>query len=539
MPSPEHLKGLWLLADLAGTVPTLDSPAVLYENVLEHAVQMFRCQSGAVCVCDGESGRIRLVSSSGDLHNLRLEDIVAAEPVRTVVLGERRPLVLPDPGATLGTSLGVWHGLAVIPLANADGVMAFVLVGDLLEGDAFTEADTILMLALGNVAASALDTRLSLGRFRQDLGRKMTEMVAELSHAAAELQRLKTFTDEVFDSTPVGIVVFDREFRVTFRNAAADNLWPDDRSVPASARRTDIIRRDPDWESGLRDVVNMRQPWMAEEVTFERPGHEPVRVNLTCSPLFNNKRAVIGGVLVVEDVTQRIHMERRLAVSERLAGVGRLAAMVAHEINNPLDGVLRLVNLARRIGAETGDERIEKYLSEAHKGLMRMGTIVRDLLDFSRTAGGNVDPMPLREILTEASQNLAAAAEKAGVAVAIECDQNLPPLRSGILYQVMLNLIKNAIEACPQGGRVDVRARCGEGSLVLDVADSGPGIPAEALGRLFQPFFTLKAGGKGTGLGLVISKDLVEKQGGTITAGNRPGGGAVFTVRVPLASAGK
>jgi PAS domain S-box-containing protein len=377
---------------------------------------------------------------------------------------------------------------------------------------------------------------LALSTFRQEMGRRMTEAMAELTRATAELQRIRTFNEELFHSAPVGIIVFDREFRVTFRNSAAERLWPDDRSIPRGARRTDIAQRDPDWEGALRDVVNMQRTWRAEEVTFGRPGREDVRVNLSCSPLFSQKQAVVGGVLIVEDVTQRVQMEKRLEVSERLAGVGRLAAVVAHEINNPLDGVIRLVNLARRAGADQGDGSIEKYLAEAHKGLARMTMIVRDLLDFSRSASGSVDPMPIRDILTEAAQSLAPAAEQAGVTVDVACDAEVPALKSGTLYQVVLNLVKNAIEATPKGGRIEARARCEGGSLLVEVADSGPGIPPEALGRLFEPFYTLKAGGKGTGLGLVISKDLIEKQGGAITAANRIGAsGAVFTVRIPMA----
>ena len=532
--APEHVRGLWLLADLAGKLASLDSPKLLQEEVLEHALQMFQCASGAVLLWDAESGRFRLGPAVGKVHTFRPEDVLGAEPVRTTVLGAQQPLLVPDPGRTLGSALGGWHGMAVVPIAGASSVLGLLLIGDRADGRAFTPTDTALMATLGSVVATALETHLALAAFRQEMGRRMTEAMAELTRAAAELQRLKTFNEDLFESAPVGIIVFDRDFRVTFRNSAADRLWPDDRSVIAAARRTDVARRDPDWETGLRDVIHMQRGWLAEAVTFERPGREAVRVDVTCSPLLAGKRDVIGGVLVVEDVTQRVHMQRRLEVSERLAGVGRLAAVVAHEINNPLDGIIRLVNLARRAGAEGDGPRGEKYLAEAHKGLLRLVRIVRDLLDFSRSASGSVEPMPIREILAEASQSLAAAAEKAGVRIAIDCDAALPPLRSGTLFQVVLNLMKNAIEAMPAGGRIDVRARTDAGALVIDVSDTGPGLAPEVLAHLFEPFYTLKAIGKGTGLGLVISKDLVEKQGGSVTAANRPKGGAVFTVRIPL-----
>jgi PAS domain S-box-containing protein len=511
-------------------------PQAIQRQVLASATAMFGCGSGVLCLRDDQTALMRAVTAVGAGSDLPVGAILEATPVQAAVLAERRTLVLPDPRLTLGERLAGTRGLAIVPLLGAERVLGVLMLADFPEGREVGDADVPLMSAVAAVAATVLESRQEFITFRQEMGRRITEAMAELSRAGAELQRLKTFNEELFDSAPVGIIVFDREFRVTFRNSAADRLWPEDRSILGAARRTDVARRDAEWESGLRDVIHMQQPWRAEDVTFDRPGGEAVRVNLSCSPLLSGRRKIIGGVLIVEDVTQRVHMERRLAVSERLAGVGRLAATVAHEINNPLDGIIRLVNLARRVGAEAGDERTEKYLAEANKGLMRMVMIVRDLLEFSRSASGSVDPMPIRDIMTEVSHVLAPAAEKSKVEIAIDCDDDLPLLESGTLYQVVLNLVKNAIEAMPGGGRVDVRARTTDGAIAIEVGDTGPGIPPEVLARLFEPFYTLKATGKGTGLGLVICKDLVEKQGGTVVASNRPDGGAMFTVRIPVAT---
>lgn len=535
-PHVARLRGIQLLADLAGGLTSLVEPDALQKETLACALRMFRCGSGAICLCDNDIRRIRLGRAAGKATGFAPEELLDVAAVRQVVLGQRRPLVLDPPGLVLASAAGRWQALAVVPIAGSAGVLGLLVLGDLADGDAFGETDAALMSLLANVVAMAAETALVHAEFRQQMGRRMTETMAELTRASAELQRLKTFNEELFQSTPVGIVMFNWEFRVTFRNRAAERLWADDRSVLDAVRRTDVARRDPDWESGLRDVVNMRRPWLAEDVVLDRPGREAVRLNLSCSPLVSGRQEVVGGVLIVEDVTQRVGMEQRLAVSERLAGVGRLAAMVAHEINNPLDGIIRLVNLAVRATGDGDPGRVQTYLAEANKGLQRMVAIVRDLLDFSRTASGAVEPMPIREILTEVAHIMAPAAERAGVRVAVDCDAGLPTLRSGSLYHVVLNLVKNAVEATPQGGRVRVAARCQDDALVIEVADTGPGIPPEVLARLFEPFYSLKAMGKGTGLGLVVSKDLVEKQGGSLTASNGPQGGAVFTVRIPMAA---
>jgi signal transduction histidine kinase len=532
--SQDHLKGLWLLADLAGQLVALEDPKALQEHVLEHSLQILRCRSGAICLWDRDGSRVRLGPTIGNVQGLRPEEVLRAEPVLTTVMSNRRPLVLEEGGQSVGLGPAAWRGMAIVPISGSETVLGLIIVGDLPDGRTFSESDVALMMALGGLAASALETHLEFAEFRQEMSQRMTDAMAELTRAAAELHRLKTFNEELFDSAPVGIILFDRELRVTFRNSAAERLWPEDRSIPSGARRTDLTQCDPDWEANLRDVIHMRRPWLAEDVTFARAGRETVRVGLTCSPLFSAGGSVAGGVLIVEDITLRAHMEQRLAVSERLAGVGRLAAMVAHEINNPLDGIIRLVSLTRRVGEEVGDARIEKYLADAHKGLMRMVAIVRDLLEFSRTAAGTAEPKSISEVLAEVKEALAAAAEKAGVRIAVECPAELPPIRSGILFQVVLNLVKNAVEAMPKGGHVDMRAGSGADAFTIEVADTGPGIPAEAMRKIFEPFYSLKASGQGTGLGLVICKDLVEKQGGTIKAANRPEGGAVFTVRIPL-----
>jgi PAS domain S-box-containing protein len=535
-PGASGQQGLWVLADLASSLVSLHDPKTLQEEVLEHALQMFDCNCGALCLWDRDGGRVRLGATTGTVVGLHPEEVLASPRVATEVLAGRKPLILLEGGKTIGIGPAAWTGgMAIIPINGSQNVLGLILIGDVDDGREFSDADVSLMTALGGVAAAAMETHLEFEEFRSQMGQRMTDAMAELTRTAAELQRIKTFGEELFDSAPVGIIVFDRDLRITFRNSAADRLWPEDRSIMVGAIRTDIAERDGVWEVNLRDVIGSQRPWRVDNVTFTRSGREPVRMALTASSLMSAAGSVLGGVMIVEDVTQRVQMEQRLAASERLAGVGRLASKVAHEINNPLDGIIRLLGLARRIGAETKrDPRIEKYLSEADKGLARIVTIVQDLLEFSRTAAGAVEPKPIAEVLNEVKEAVATAAEKSKVVIEVDIAADVPPLKSGILYQVMLNLVKNAIEAMPKGGRLDLRVRAMPDAVTLEVADTGPGIPPAAMPKLFEPFFSLKAVGQGTGLGLVICKDLVEKQGGTILVANRPEGGAAFTVRLPL-----
>jgi signal transduction histidine kinase len=532
--SEDQVRRIRMLADLAERLRTLGDVRTLQVEILAQALQFFNCASGGMVLCEAE-GPPRMGPAVGRAAELPPRQLLDLAPVRDTVLAGRRPLVVAEPENMLGADLAGWSSVAVVPMSGSDRVLGLILLGERRDGRGFDAADVALMAAMGNMVGGALETNVALAEFRHEMGERMDEAMSELSRASAELARIKSFNEDLFESMPIGVVVFDTEFRVTFRNSAADRLWPEDRSILAAGRRTDLLRRDPTWETALRNVLDMQQAWRAEQVTFERPGRDPVRMNLSCGPLFSGERNVAGGVLVVEDVTLRVQMEHRMAVSERLAGVGRLASMVAHEINNPLDGIIRLVNLSKRVGASEDDPRLEKYLDEAHRGLMRMVGIVRELLEFSRFTTGSVEPMPIRDLLVEASEGVAPQAEARGVTVALDCPEEMPALKSSILYHVVLNLLKNAVEAMPDGGEARVRAECRDDVLCIEVDDEGPGIPEESLPRIFEPYYSRKPGMRGTGLGLVVCRDLVEKQGGAIEATNRAEGGARFTVSIPLA----
>jgi C4-dicarboxylate-specific signal transduction histidine kinase len=225
--------------------------------------------------------------------------------------------------------------------------------------------------------------------------------------------------------------------------------------------------------------------------------------------------------------------ERSLARSERLATVGRVASGLAHEIGNPLGAISGYVEIARARLPPGADPDLADAVQRIAEAATRIDRTIRDLLDFARPAPPRLAPLPLAGAV-EFAVRLArvqprfrevevAAAVPPGLLVSADEHQ---------LGQVLLNLLLNAGDAMKGRGRVTLAAVERGAEVELRVADEGPGIPAEHLPRLFEPFFTTKAPGEGTGLGLATSLRIVESMGGSLSAANRPGAGAVLTLRL-------
>ena len=226
--------------------------------------------------------------------------------------------------------------------------------------------------------------------------------------------------------------------------------------------------------------------------------------------------------------------QAELVASERLATVGRLAAGVAHEIGNPLSGVLGWLSVAQTRSA--ADPELSGYLQQMEAEVRRIDGIVRSLLDLGRPVRTQVGPVPVAEVVRTAARLVGSGPEFREVTVETEVDPGLVALAdSGPLSQVVINLLINAAQAIGGPGTIRVVGAAEAGRVRLDVLDSGPGVPPELRERIFEPFFTTKSGGKGSGLGLAVSQHLMRVMSGDIAVGEAPQGGGKFTVTLPAA----
>jgi len=232
--------------------------------------------------------------------------------------------------------------------------------------------------------------------------------------------------------------------------------------------------------------------------------------------------------------SEKATVQKELADLEKLATIGKLASKVAHELNNPLDGILRYINLAIRIVEQENLEKPTEYLIQARQGLMRMVQIVGELLEFSRAAHASLEYAPLEHMVEDALKTMAGRIESAGVEIVRDFTGAVPRIRGGNLFQVFCNLIKNAVDAMPSGGTLKISTRLADDGHNVEITfrDTGNGISDGAMERLFEPFFTTK--GKGVGLGLAICREIVARYQGKITAANAPGGGSIFAIHLPV-----
>ena len=340
------------------------------------------------------------------------------------------------------------------------------------------------------------------------------------------------------ESLPLAMVVFNERLEIVLRNQAATDLIPGGSNLSRVLTELTIESRYEDWAAELRKVIDTRLPRRVD-VTIRREGVEAeAYFHLLIHPLRGpGGGPTIGGLLLAEDVTAHIGMERRLAVSERLAAVGKLAARVAHELNNPLDGILRYTNLALRQSVDpSADPKLARYLEQVRTGLLRMGEITRDLLEFSRITPSTFEQATINKIVEDALSAMEGRVRQADITVVCNFHQaDMPVVRGSNLFQIFCNLIKNAIEAMPKGGTLTLTTQLEVADVVVTVEDTGIGLPAD-VERIFDPFYTTKAPGRGTGLGLAVCKELIEKYSGTITAQRRQPSGTAMTVRIPIRS---
>ena len=350
----------------------------------------------------------------------------------------------------------------------------------------------------------------------------------------AQIVTAKREWQGVFESIHEGVALIDADGRIRRLNGAMAQFANLSIGSALGADHHRLGALDLQSEATCAVCATIESGVRAERVIQTRDDRV---LKLSFSPYPNG-----GAVVVAQDVTAETKMrvaEQRLFASEKFAAIGRLAAGVSHEVNNPLMGISGLAYLLLEdrnldFDAETR-EMLEMILRESK----RAAQITKDLLSFVRADEGTRELVSLNELVEEVVRIRGVAHEGAGISTVLDLAPSLPPLDAvrGQLVQVLVNLVTNAEDAVEGREKREIRISTSlvGGRFVVRVDDTGPGIADEHRSKLFEPFFTTKAPGKGTGLGLPLAFTIVERHGGVLRAEDVAGAGARFTIELPAA----
>ena len=362
-----------------------------------------------------------------------------------------------------------------------------------------------------------------------------------------ELHKAKNFLENIINRSVDGIVVVDVKGNVLIFNEGAERILgykaeevighPEVlfRFYPPETAK-EMMRRMRSDEYGPRDKLNSTQ------VTFYDKAGKEVPVSFSAAIVREGGRE-IASVGIFTDLREQVRMRReleetqaQLMQAEKIASLGRLSAGVAHEINNPLAGILIYAELLERQMQNGTFDR--EYLTEIISQTLRCQQIVTRLLEFSRQSLGQKTHFDVNEIILRCIELISHQAIFHNIKIKTELDAELPQILGdpGQLQQVFTNLLLNAADAMQGHGKITVTSRptLFQDGIILTITDTGPGISPHILTKIFEPFFTTKAPGKGTGLGLSIVYSVIQRHGGTIEVDSAPGGGTTFTIRLPL-----
>lgn len=360
-----------------------------------------------------------------------------------------------------------------------------------------------------------------------------------------ELKQLEAELRSVLHAVHSGVLLLAVDGQIRFANAHFGTLFDLDPGVLASLVRIEDIARL------LEPLLCVPGPFVAPRKFFATGANGPIRDEFELAgparrvferyahTVLDDGGRPLGWLQIYSEITNQRHIQSKLVQTEKMAALGQLVSGIAHELNNPLTSIMGYAQLALGRVPETLNNEVQMIFAQAE----RARRIVKNLLFFARQAQPERTRVDLNEIVERTVALRGYELKIENIAIRCELAADLPATLADPhqLQQVVLNLLVNAEQAILESrgrGSIQLRTRkSAESRLLIEVTDDGPGIPAEIASRIFDPFFTTKPPGLGTGLGLSIVYGIVEQHGGDVAFENLPGGGAKFTVEIPLVAA--
>ncbi len=491
----------------------------MLSSVMDRVSQTLLVDRLAIFVEDeGTAGKMVLARSMGVRVNEAL-DFSFLEPSRPEMT--RGALFFESPRAARDVSPSVRHALEqldlnyYVPCRIREHCVAVLGLGKTVDGDFLSSDDVELVETIAGYVAVALDN---------------AQLYNSLEQKALEIVRLKDFSENIVESLNVGVLAVDLSGLVESWNTRMEQLFGVSRQDAVGAQLEALLPTELATEIAARGD--------GEQITGiykQRLQHQgqSLTLNVSITPLVSKSGERIGRLLLFDDVTQRERMEEQMSQTEKLTSLGLLAAGVAHEVNTPLAVISNYIQMLAKQMPENDPRHsiIEKIVKQT----FRASEIVNNLLNFSRTGAAEVANIDVNQVVEETLSLVSHPLKTSQIQVVKKLGDGLPAVRGSAnkLQQVFLNLFLNARDAMPSGGILEVRTSAHNGSVEIEVVDTGAGIPREHIHRIFDPFFTTKASGRGTGLGLSVSYGIIKEHAGKVDVRSAPGKGTSFHVEFP------
>ena len=413
-----------------------------------------------------------------------------------------------------------------VPCVVRGRMVAVIGLGRSVDGALLSSEDVEILRTVSGYVAVAIENSL---------------LYQDQQERAGELKLLKEFNESIIESINVGLLAVDLDGRVTRLNSALEHIL-DLRRDSAVGKRVESLFSE-DFADTLLQVLG-KDGWRLPEIRNIYKLHTATRgnrglvLNIALAPL-QDGQGQTGALVVLEDVTSRISLEEQLQQREKLSSIGLLAAGVAHEVNTPLTGVSSYTQMLLGMLADTDPKHalLQKVQSQAE----RATNIVNNLLNFSRTGNATeFGELDIARVLDDTLQLLEPQMRRSQIEIIRSYDPHAPEVfgNAGKLQQVFTNLLLNARDAILDGGRITITTSGAEdGSLTVDISDTGVGIAPENVAKIYDPFYTTKGVGQGTGLGLAVTYGIVQEHTGRISVDSTPGRGTTFHIQIPSARA--
>lgn len=397
-------------------------------------------------------------------------------------------------------------------------------------------SESMASLQAGDLGARAVAQRDDeIGFLAERFNRMADDLQAQLSateHQAQAIQQTRDYLASILDHSADMIATTATDGTIVQFNDAAEQILGYCRAEVVG-HRAHVIYPDAVERDRLYATVYAGQPVQGAEMRLRRKDGSLVDVELTLSALRSNQGELLGTVCIGRDVTHARALRSELIQAEKMASIGQVAAWIAHQIRNYL-GRLMLDAGVLRPATEEPEPRRRAH-ADLGRAISEMERLVSDLLDYSRSMQLNPTAMKLNTTLDDLLNSLETELHGTGIRVERDFHLGLPPLQLDVfkMEQAFTNVLRNAMEAMPGGGTLRVRTSAGAAPDCVSVCieDSGPGIAAEDLGKVFRPFYTSKPGG--TGLGLAMARRIVEAHGGSLQVYSTHGAGARFEFVLP------